>query len=131
MLKSALQNTQIVEELARIGHTDYIVIGDIGLPVPDGVKLIDLAVARNLPRFLDVLRVVAGEMVFEGYIHAQEYAEQHPPEYAEMQEILAPKPGRAVSHEEFKQLSARAKAVIRTGECVGFSNVILIGGVDF
>jgi D-ribose pyranase len=37
----------------------------------------------------------------------------------------------SVTHEELKQLSADAKAVVRTGEFGRFANVILYSGVDF
>jgi len=36
-----------------------------------------------------------------------------------------------VPHEEFKQLTGSAVAVVRTGECTPYSNVILHSGVVF
>jgi D-ribose pyranase len=36
-----------------------------------------------------------------------------------------------VSHEEFKRLVARAKGVIRTGECTPYANIALVAGVTF
>ena len=36
-----------------------------------------------------------------------------------------------VPHDELKRLSAGSKAVIRTGECRAFANVILESGVVF
>ena len=36
-----------------------------------------------------------------------------------------------VSHDELKQLSAKSKAVVRTGECTAYSNVILESNVSF
>jgi D-ribose pyranase len=38
---------------------------------------------------------------------------------------------REVSHETLKQLSARARAIVRTGECTPYFNVILRSGVTF
>lgn len=40
-------------------------------------------------------------------------------------------PVEAVSHEDFKQRNARARAVIRTGECTPYANVMLVAGVAF
>ena len=36
-----------------------------------------------------------------------------------------------VVHSEFKQRSNQAKAVVRTGECSPYANVILYSGVPF
>jgi D-ribose pyranase len=36
-----------------------------------------------------------------------------------------------VSHEEFKKLTSAAKAIIRTGECTPYTNIILQSGVNF
>ncbi len=36
-----------------------------------------------------------------------------------------------VSHAEFKRMSARARAVVRTGECTPYANVVLTSGVIF
>lgn len=36
-----------------------------------------------------------------------------------------------VSHEQFKALSSASKAVIRSGECSPYANVLLYSGVTF
>ena len=36
-----------------------------------------------------------------------------------------------VSHEEFKKLTKESKAVVRTGECSPYANIILKSGVVF
>ena len=38
---------------------------------------------------------------------------------------------RLVSHEEFKQLSRKARAVVRTGERQPYCNIALVSGVTF
>ena len=43
MQKIGILNSDIAKVLADLGHTDTIVIGDCGLPVPAGVPKIDLA----------------------------------------------------------------------------------------
>jgi D-ribose pyranase len=50
------------------------------------------------------------------------------------QEILALTKGipvELVSHEEFKKLTKDTKAIIRTGECTPYTNIILQSGVNF
>jgi D-ribose pyranase len=36
-----------------------------------------------------------------------------------------------VAHEELKRLTASARAVVRTGECTPYANIVLIAGVTF
>ena len=36
-----------------------------------------------------------------------------------------------VSHEQFKQLTRESEAIVRTGECTPYANVILKSGVVF
>ena len=42
MKTSGILHPQLVRILAEIRHKDTIVIGDAGLPVPDGVERVDL-----------------------------------------------------------------------------------------
>jgi D-ribose pyranase len=37
----------------------------------------------------------------------------------------------SVSHQELKEITAEAKAAVRSGEFAPFANVILYSGVDF
>ncbi|POY46153.1 RbsD/FucU domain-containing protein, partial [Avibacterium paragallinarum] len=36
-----------------------------------------------------------------------------------------------VFHEEFKALSQESKAIVRSGECTPYANIILVSGVPF
>ena len=131
MKKDRILNPEITAAVAALGHTEYLCIGDCGLPVPAGVKTIDVSVTAGLPRFLQVLEAVAGELVVESYICAGEIDEKNPDTLRRMEQILEGKPARKVPHEEFKRLMEKAKCVVRTGETSPYANVILIGGVNF
>ena len=50
-----LLNREIIAEVAALGHTEYLVIADCGLPVPKGVKSIDVSITAGTPSFLDFL----------------------------------------------------------------------------
>ncbi|GAH06803.1 unnamed protein product, partial [marine sediment metagenome] len=43
MKKSGILNIEISRVIASMGHGDYIVISDAGLPIPDSVELIDVS----------------------------------------------------------------------------------------
>lgn len=131
MRKTGIQNPEIQKLLTQVGHTQYIVVADVGLPVQEGVKVIDLSVGNGFPDFMDVLKPVAEEFAYEKYLYAREMEEANPALLQEMQALLGDVPFESVSHEDFKKMIAGARGVIRTGATRSYANVILVGGVTF
>ncbi len=131
MNKTGILNPEIRSEIARLGHTEYFVIADCGLPLSQCKRVIDISLADNLPSFLDVLRVVAGELVVESFLYAEEMRAENPALLGSMQKVLAGIPGHEMPHETIKQLCNRAACAIRTGEKSPYANVVLVGGVNF
>lgn len=131
MRRSRLLNGEISKLLSDMGHTQFVVIGDCGLPVPEGVRLIDLSLERGLPAFRDVLDVIASEFVYEKCLYADEIEEKNPECLKQIKACLGEIEYEHVCHEEFKNRSKGAVAIIRTGETSPYANVALYGGVDF
>lgn len=131
MKKAGILNSEIAATLARLGHTDTIVICDCGLPIPDTVKRIDLALKAGLPSFLETLEAVLADMEVEGAVIASEMAQHNSLLRQETRTLLGAVPLLERSHEQFKQLTHSAKAIIRTGEATPYANIILQAGVIF
>lgn len=131
MKKDRILNPQITAEIAALGHTEYLCIADCGLPIPKGVKVIDLSVTAGIPKFLDVLKAVEGELVVESIVVAKEIDDKNPAILADICKIVGDKPVEKISHEELKKRVTDAKCVIRTGETSAYANVLLVGGVNF
>ncbi|WCT54016.1 D-ribose pyranase [Paenibacillus kyungheensis] len=131
MKKSGILNSHIAKVLADLGHTDYIVIADIGLPVPDGVPKIDLALTYGVPSFRDVVHVISEDMEIEQITIAEEMVQQNEDTFLYMQDKFASIPLSRCSHEEFKHYCQKAKVIIRTGESRPYANCILHAGVHF
>jgi D-ribose pyranase len=131
MKRNGILNSHISKVLADLGHTDYIVIADAGLPVPEGVKKIDLAVKSGMPSFIDVVNAIEEDMVIEKVIIASEIEGRNPEHANYLNDKFTDTEIGHVSHEEFKQLTKQAKAVIRTGEITPYANCILQSGVFF
>ena len=131
MKQHGVLNSEIAAVLASLGHTDTIVIADCGLPIPDGVKRIDLAVEIGKPSFLDVLQVVADDMAIEKVTLAEEVINNNAEVNKEIELKLIEPAFEYVSHEQFKEHTKKAKAIIRTGEATPYANVILHAGVIF
>lgn len=132
MKKHGILNSDIAKVLSDLGHTDKIAIGDAGLPVPDGVKKIDLALTLAEPSFLSVLKVVLSDMKVEKVILAEEIKEQNAKQLTDIKAALVEdEQVTYVSHEAFKEQLKDVKVVIRTGEATPYSNIILQSGVLF
>ncbi len=131
MKRHGILNSEIAAVLARLGHTDTICIADCGLPVPEGVPRIDLAVRRGLPSFLDVLDAVAADMEIEGITLAQEIRERSPSLEAEILSRFPDAKPAYVPHADFKAATRSCRAVIRTGEATPYANILLRSGVPF
>lgn len=131
MKKHGMLNSHISKVLTDLGHTDYIVIADAGLPIPDGVHRIDLSLKIGVPSFQDVVDAVADDMVVEKVIIANEMEAANVKTYEYMKQTFSKHDVEYVSHEKFKQLTKHAKAIIRTGEATPYANCILQAGVIF
>lgn len=132
MKKGGILNPAICSLLAELGHLDEMLIVDAGYPLPPDSHVIDLTLTPGIPRFLDVLRAVAEELVIEGVTVATEIREESPKMYQAILEILGEDVEiDEVAHHEFKEQSMGVKGVIRTAEFTPFSNVRILCGSAF
>ncbi|MFG2429743.1 D-ribose pyranase [Streptomyces sp. NPDC048590] len=129
MKKSGILNRRLAGALAELGHGDGVLVCDVGMPVPAGPRVVDLAFRAGTPSFAEVLEGLLEELVVEGATAAEEVCEANP----ETARLLADRlPELAhVSHEELKTLSTTARLVVRTGEARPYANVLLRCGVFF
>ncbi|MFH4935099.1 D-ribose pyranase [Staphylococcus cohnii] len=129
MYKTGILNSEISKVLSDLGHTDTIIIADCGLPVPDGVKKIDLALTFGYPSFEEVFNLVKAHMKIEQLTIANEMIKQNSELYVK---LLAENIDMVTeSHEKLKMYSKDVKAIIRTGEATPYANAILSSGVLF
>lgn len=139
MKKSTLLNSEVAYLVSTLGHTDEITICDAGLPIPDHVTRIDLALTHGVPSFIDTVRVILTESQIEGVVIAEEFAQVSPELHQALLTELELEQSRCgkrfnisyVCHEDFKQRTHQSKAVVRTGECTPYANVIFQAGVVF
>ena len=133
MKKIGCLNSELSYVISKLGHFDTLTIGDCGLPVPKGFQRIDLAVTYGVSSFDDVFKVVDAETKFQKVTIASESKEANPDFYQKLHEWAKLNGVEVVEvpHEQFKKLSASSVAIVRTGECKPFSNVILESNVSF
>lgn len=139
MKKGVLLNGPISRVVSLLGHGDSVCVSDAGLPIPQGVERIDLALRAGMPPFLETLQAVTAEMSVERVVVAMELEAHQPGFYSALItaiEKLGNEQGNRISidivpHEAFKSLSGACKAVLRSGECTPYANIILYAGVTF
>lgn len=131
MKKEGILNENILRVIGSTGHTDKLVVCDAGLPIPQGVEKIDLAIIKGLVGFIEVLEPLLKEVVVEKITIASEIKQKSPEMYKKIVYLAGSIPVVEVDHEFFKSMTVSAKAIIRTGECTPYANVILQTGVDF
>ena len=131
MKKIGILNQDISEVIAGLGHFDTVAVCDAGLPIPLGVRRIDLALRPGLPGFLETLKAIAVELEVESWVMAQEVQVESPHILEGVREVFPDSEGAFVPHSEFKERCRNVKAIIRTGEFTHYSNVILMSGVVF
>lgn len=151
MKRNDLIHPELSHVIAQMGHGQKLAVVDAGMPIPQGIRRIDLAFAPAQPGWLPVIEVIQKELCIESYIFASELAEQHVQELARClnSEILDNQNPTAqdagtqasgqrdelvaevISHTELKEQLADCVAVVRTGEFTAYANVILVAGVVF
>lgn len=133
MKRNGILNSDISRVLSYMGHTDRICVADCGLPIPDEVERIDLAVKFGQPTFMEILKVVGEDMKIEKIVLADEIKENNPKVLAEINDYFAGQEIEVefVSHVELKAMTKECKAVIRTGETTPYANIILQSGCIF
>lgn len=131
MKKIGIINQPISTVIAGLGHMDRIVVCDAGLPIPDNVLRIDLALKEGTPTFLETTEVILQEMKVESAIISLEMEQYSKGIEKLLKNILGNIPMDKIPHEQFKKETINVKAIIRTGEFSPYANVILIAGVVF
>lgn len=128
MTETGILNREIAAEMAKMGHTDKLLIADAGLAIPNTTKVIDISLCKDIPTAVDVLKVVLENFSVEGFILSQATADVSPSREKAFKDCFEPDiPCEYVSHHHFRDcLTKEVKFAIRTGDFTANSNIILI-----
>jgi D-ribose pyranase len=129
MLKTGILNPHVLALLARVRHTNTLVIADRGFPSWPQVETIDLSLVDNVPTVVQVLQALRPNFVIGQAWMAREFIEQNGPETRwPFEQILAGVNVAYEPHAELKRRVPQAIGIIRTGDAVHYANVILESG---
>jgi len=131
MKKIGTLNQPLSAVIAGLGHMDQLVVADAGLPIHGDTERIDLALKEGIPSFIEALAVILEEVQVESAVIAVEMVSTSPLIFQQLGELLPDIPIETIPHEDFKKMTKKARAVVRTGEFTPYANVILNAGVVF
>ena len=126
MLRSGILNPQLNSLLARVRHTNTLVIADRGFPFWPQIETVDISLIDDIPRVLDVLRAIRANFVVGQLWMAKEFQTSNDPEvYASFEQAIKGIPVSFEPHIEFKRRVPSAIGLIRTGDATPYANMIL------
>lgn len=126
MLKSGILNPHILALLARVRHTNTLVIADRGFPFWPQIETVDISLVDGIPRVLDVLYAIRANYIIGHAWMAEEFhgandirtREEFTAAFASVPLVFEP-------HIEFKKRVPHAIGLIRTGDNIPYANMII------
>ena len=129
MIKAGLLNPKVLSLLARVRHTNALVIADRGFPFWPQIETVDISLVDDVPTVLQVLAAIRAHFNAVQAYMAHEFKQHNT---ASMREKFARGlrgiPTKFEPHVEFKKRVPDAIGLIRTGDTIQYANLILISG---
>ncbi|MSU24941.1 MAG: transport protein RbsD/FucU [Opitutus sp.] len=129
MISHGILNPHVLSLLARVRHTNALVLADRGFPFWPMIETIDLSLVDGVPTVLQVLAAVRKNFVVAEAFMAEEFLPANA--LATRRAFAAALKGAVLTHEphvKFKQRVPGAIGLIRTGDTVPYANLVLISG---
>ena len=127
MLKTGILNPQINSLLARVRHTNTLVIADRGFPFWPAIETVDISLVDDIPTVLQVLAAIRPNFAIGQVYMAQEFMDNN---VAEVRRAFdQAMNGITVVYEphvDFKKRVPQAIGLIRTGDTIQYANMILV-----
>ena len=129
MLNSGILNPRVLSLLARVRHTNALVIADRGFPFWPMIETVDLSLVDGVPTVLQVLAAVRANGSYNQACMAREFLKNNSAATrAAFATGLCGITTKFEPHVEFKKRVPDAIGLIRTGDTVQYANMILISG---
>jgi D-ribose pyranase len=129
MFNTRILNPQLLSLLARVRHTNALVIADRGFPFWPEIETVDISLEDDVPTVLQVLAAIrAGFHAAQAYMAREFSRENTQATRARFAEALQGVPTTYEPHVQFKKRVPGAIGLIRTGDTVQYANMILVSG---
>jgi D-ribose pyranase len=126
MIKSGILNPRVLSLIARVRHTNTLVIADRGFPFWPEIETVDISLVDDVPTVLQVLAAIRSNCVIGKAWMAREFLRANSKK-TQTRFISALK-GASLNfepHVNFKKRVPNAIGLIRTGDTTPYGNMIL------
>ena len=122
-------NPQLLSLLARVRHTNALVISDRGFPFWPQIETVDLSLMNDLPTVLQVLAALKPDFqAVQAYMAREFLKHNSATTRAAFAKGLSGIPVTYEPHVQFKKRVPGAIGLVRTGDTIQYANLILISG---
>lgn len=129
MLKNGILNPKISDLIARVRHTNTLVISDRGFPYWPMIETVDISLVDGIPSVLQVLDALRPNFdICEIFMAAEFKLENTPEVQARFAQSMQNIPVTFEPHVDFKKRVPHAIGLIRTGDTIQYANMILMSG---
>ena len=129
MLNTRILNPQLLSLLARVRHTNSVVIADRGFPFWPQIETVDLSVTDDVPTVLQLLGAIRPDFHAVQAYMANEFLAQNTAAVRDsFAKALKGVPTQYEAHVELKKRVPAAIGLIRTGDTIQYANLVLVSG---
>jgi D-ribose pyranase len=127
MLKNCVLNPHILSLMARVRHTNMLVIADRGFPYWPMIETVDISLIDDIPTVLQIFKALKANFVVGHIFMAEEFKTENPLEvqqlftYSRDEIPISFKP-----YDKFKQYVPQVIGLIRTGDTSQYDDIILV-----
>jgi D-ribose pyranase len=126
MLQTGILNPGVLDLIARIRHTNTLVIADWAFPYWPEIETVDISLCKGIPTVLDVLDLLTPVFKIGRIWQAEEFVTCNPTEtIARFEQSFGHIPLTREPHLDFKDRVPKAIGLIRTGDPTAYGNLIL------
>lgn len=127
MIKTGILNPHLLSLIARIRHTNTLVIADRGFPFWPMIETVDISLVDDVPTVLEVVNALRPNFVIGQAWMAAEFLRNNPPVIRrQVTTAFRGVPLTFEPHVEFKKRVPGAIGLIRTGDTIPYANTILV-----
>jgi len=126
MLQTGILNPHLLDLLARIRHTNTLVISDWAFPYWPQTETVDISLTHGIPTVLEVLDLLTPVFKIGRIWQAEEFVACNSAEtVARFAKSFGEIPLTREAHVDFKKRVPHAIGLIRTGDATPYGNLII------
>jgi D-ribose pyranase len=126
MLQRGILNPGVLSLIARVRHTNTLVIADRGFPFWPQIETVDISLIDDVPTVRQVLAALRESFIIGAAFMADEFRAENGAEVQqEYNDLLSPVTIAFEPHVDFKRRVPQAIGLIRTGDTTQYGNIIL------